>query len=166
MVWILPSITKADILLLGTPIYGRNVTHYLQRLLERTFPLTLPEMYIKDGTTHHPSRKRRFPSIVLVSTCGFPDVSNFHIVKQLYPTALCIFLPAAQILFNEEDKGILSGFLQDITLAGSIIGKGGKISDKLKGKLIFDYPDDMKKQIVEEHNLFSTSQASDEKQTH
>jgi len=44
MDWILPRISDSDVLLLGTPIYGRSVTHYLQRLMERTFPFTLPEM--------------------------------------------------------------------------------------------------------------------------
>jgi multimeric flavodoxin WrbA len=161
MEWIIPSITNSDVLLLGTPIYGRNVTHYLQRLLERTFPLTLPEMFIKDGRTRHPIRKKKFPSIVLVSTCGFPDVLNFHLVKQLYPTALHILLPAAQILFNDEGRDYLSDFLKDVELAGSILGSGEKIPDDLREKLIVDYPDDMKKQIVERHNIYSTASTKD-----
>ena len=161
MEWILPSITEADILLLGTPIYGRNITHYLQRLLERTFPLTIPEMYIKDGTAHHPGRKK-FPAIVLASTSGFPDLSNFHIVKQLYPTALDIFLPATQILFNDEGREYLSGFLETIKLAGYTLGKGEKISEDVKEKLIVEYSDDMKKKIVEKHNLYNASRTSDE----
>jgi multimeric flavodoxin WrbA len=162
MEWILPSITKADILLLGSPIYGRNITHYLQRFLERTFPLTVPEMYIKKGTTHHPSRVRKFPKMVLASTCGFPDISNFHIVKQLYPKALNIFLPAAQLLFDEKGREYLSEFLQNIEIAGSILGRGEDIPDDLKEKLVFEYPDDMKKQIVERHNLYSAARSSNE----
>jgi multimeric flavodoxin WrbA len=162
MEWILPSITQADILLLGTPIYGRNITHYLQRLIEQTFPLTLPQMYTKDGRTRHPSRQKKFPDIVLLSTCGFPDVSNFNIVKQFFPTALHIFLPAAQILFNEEGREYLSEFLQSIETTGFILGEGEAISDELKKKLIIEYPEDMKKKIVEKHNLYSASQTSDD----
>lgn len=162
MEWILPSISEADILLLGTPIYGRNITHYLQRLLERTFPMTVPEMYIKDGTTHHPTRAKKFPDIVLASTCGFPDVSNFNIVRQLFPTTLQILLPAAQILFYNEGREYLSDFLQNIELAGSILGRGEVITDDLREKLIVEYPDDMKKQIVEKHNIYSASFSANE----
>jgi len=81
MDWILPGINDSDILVMGTPVYGRNTTHYLQRLVERTFLNTLPEMYIEDGTTRHPRRTKKMQRIVLAATCGFPDLVNFDIVR-------------------------------------------------------------------------------------
>ncbi|TFG06448.1 flavodoxin family protein [Candidatus Thorarchaeota archaeon] len=157
MDWILPKIPEADIMLLGTPIYGRNVTHYLQRLLERTFSFSLPEMEVKDGETTHPGRIRKFPQLVLCATCGFPDTSNFGIVRALYQGGVEILLPAAQMLFNEDGREQLSGFLQAIELAGQKMAKGEEIPQSLRDQLVVEYSDEMKKGIIESHNLYSAS---------
>lgn len=157
---LLPSIVEADVMLLGTPIYGRNITHYLQKLLERTFVFSLPEMVARDGETQHPGRVRKFPSLVLAATCGFPDSSNFDIVKALYPMALQIFLPAAQLLLYEEGKKQLSGFLETIKEAGRKIAAGEELSKEMKDALIVEFSDEMKKEIMEMHNRYSQSQSS------
>jgi hypothetical protein len=156
---LLPSIVEADVLVLGTPIYGRNVTNYLQKLLERTFVFSLPEMVNRDGETQHPGRVNRFPSLVLVATCGFPDTSNFDIVRALYPMALPILLPAAQLLLYEEGKKQLSGFLQAVKLAGEKIAQGEDLPEDMKEQLIVEFSDEMKKQIVEMHNRYSESRS-------
>ncbi|MBN2230906.1 MAG: flavodoxin family protein [Candidatus Thorarchaeota archaeon] len=158
MDWILPKISEADILLLGTPIYGRNVTNYLQRLFERTFSFSLPEMQVRDGETAHPARIKRFPQMVLCATCGFPDISNFNHVEALYPTAIHIFLPASQLLYNEEGQKYLAGFLEDTQLAGEMMTKGQKIPASLQERLIVEYSDEMKINIVQSHNRYSESQ--------
>ncbi|MHA1938381.1 MAG: flavodoxin family protein [Candidatus Thorarchaeota archaeon] len=156
---LLPSIAEADVMLLGTPIYGRNVTHYLQKLLERTFVFTLPEMVARDGETRHPGRVSRFPRMILAATCGFPDTSNFDIVRALYPMALPIFLPAAQILRYEEGKKQLSGFLQAVRVAGEKIAAGEDLTEEMKDELIVEFSDEMKAAIVEMHNRYSESRS-------
>jgi hypothetical protein len=154
---LLPAIADADVMVLGTPIYGRNVTHYLQKLLERTFVFTLPEMVVRDGETRHPGRVRRFPRLVLAATCGFPDTSNFDIVRALYPMALPILLPAAQLLLYDEGKKQLSGFLQTVKLAGEKIAAGKDLTEEMKEDLIVEFSDEIKKVIVEMHNRMSES---------
>ena len=158
MDWILPKISDADILLFGTPIYGRNVTNYMQRLVERTFSFTLPDMQIRDGVTIHPSRTRRFPHLVLCATCGFPDVSNFNHVRALYPTAVHILLPSSQILFNDNGREYLSDFLNSTRLTGQKMAKGEEIPASLTEKLVVEYTDEMKKSITQSHNQYSASQ--------
>lgn len=155
---LLPSIMDADVLLLGTPIYGRNVTHYVQKLMERTFVFSLPEMVSHEGETRHPGRIHKFPRLVLVATCGFPDTSNFDIVRFLYPMALLILLPAAQLLLYEEGKKQLAEFLQAVRLAGQRIAAGEELTKDMKDNLIVEFSDEMKKQIVEMHNRYSESQ--------
>jgi len=157
MDWVLPAINESDILVLGTPIYGRNTTHYLQRLVERTFLNTLPEMYIEDGTTRHPRRTKKIPRIVLTATCGFPDLVNFEVVRGLFPTALHILLPASQILFDDEGREYLSGFLDAVRLAGYTIASGEGIPEPLRERLIVDYPEEVKKIIVERHNQYNAT---------
>ena len=158
MDWILPKISESDIMLLGTPIYGRNVTNYLQRLLERTFSFSLPEMQVRDGETAHPARIRRFPQMVLCATCGFPDTNNFNHVRALYSTAIHIFLPASQLLFNEDGREYLSGFLEATQLVGEMMAKGENIPASLKKQLVVEYTDEMKISIIQSHNKYSESQ--------
>ncbi|MFW9908963.1 MAG: flavodoxin family protein [Candidatus Thorarchaeota archaeon] len=156
---LLPAIAEADIMLLGTPIYGRNVTHYMQRLLERTFSFSLPEMMIQEGETRHPGRIRKFPRGVLAATCGFPDTSNFDIVKALFPTVLPIFLPAAHLLLYEEGKKQLSDFLQAVRDAGQKLAAGEELTQESKDNLIVEFSDEMKQKIVEMHNRYSESRS-------
>lgn len=47
--WVLPKMVEADAIVLGTPVYHYNIIHYLQRLRERTLPLTLPYMVVRKG---------------------------------------------------------------------------------------------------------------------
>ena len=157
MDWILPNIAEADIIFFGTPIYGNNITHYMQRLAERTFPVSLPEMIVKDGSTTHPSRPRKIPQLVVAATCGFPETTAFGIVRGLYPTALHILLPAAQILQDDEGREHLSGFLKAIGSAGEHIARSESISDVLREQLKVEFTDEMKKELVEKHNLYSAS---------
>lgn len=157
MDWVLPAINESDVLLLGTPIYGRNVTSYLARLAERTFPNNAPEMYIEDGRTRHPGRTRKIPKIVLAATCGFPDLVNFDVVRSLYPSALHILLPASQIILNDEGREYLSGFIDSVRLAGYKVARGEEIPGPLREKLVMDYSDEVKRLIVERHNVYSAA---------
>jgi len=154
MDWVLPAINGADVLLLGTPVYGRNVTSHLARLVERTFPNSRPEMLVEDGETTHPGRAKA-PELVLAAACGFPDTKNFGILRALYPSALHIMLPAAQIIFDEEGRGHISDFLKAVKEAGRAVAKGDEVPAELRERLVVDYPDEMKGIIVERHNLYS-----------
>lgn len=157
MDWILPKISEADILVLGTPVYGCNVTNYMQRLLERMFLFNLPEMQIRDGETVHPNRTRKFPRLVLCATCGFPDVSNFNHIRALYPTAVHILLPASQLLFNDDGREYLSDFIEATKLAGKKMAQGEEIPVSLANRLVVEYSDEMKNTIIAAHNQYSAS---------
>jgi multimeric flavodoxin WrbA len=159
MDWILPKLGEADILLFGTPIFGNNITHYMQRLAERTFPISLPEMIMRDGEVTHPGRQRKIPQIVVAATCGFPESSPFNIVRGLYPTALHILLPAGQILQYDETKDQFTEFLNAIKTAGETLAQNEPVSDSLKEKLVVEYTDEMKREIMEKHNLYSASRS-------
>ena len=103
MDWILQRIIESNVLYLGTPIYHYNIIHYLQRLRERTLPLSLPKMCIEEEETHHPGRYKNERRTVLAAVCGFPDLSNFTQAKGLFPDATHIFLPAAQTIWPLPD---------------------------------------------------------------
>ena len=153
MDWLLPKIAEADVLYLGTPIYHYNIVHYLQRMRERTLPLAMPEMYIEDGDTHHPARSRNKEQVtVLAAVCGFPDLVNFRQVEGLYPNAVHVFLPAAQIIANEEGRKYLEGFKDAVVTAGRTLAEKGEITDEVRKKLVVEYSEEMKEMIVSQHN--------------
>ena len=97
--------------------------------------------------------------IVLAATCGFPDLVNFDTVRGLYPTALHILLPAAQILLNDEGREYLSDFLDAVRVAGHTMASGEEIPGTLRERLIIDYPEEVKRLIVEKHNLYNASRS-------
>jgi len=157
MDWILKELAEVDIILFGTPVYGNNITHHMQRLVERTFSLSLPEMISKDGATTHPGRLRKIPDLVIAATSGFPETTPFNIIRQLYPTALHIHLPAGQLLQYKDGPKQLSDFLQAVGTAGELMARKEPVPDDLKEELMHEFTDEMKKEIMEKHNLYSAS---------
>ena len=158
MDWLLPKIAEADVLYLGTPIYHYNIVHYLQRLRERTLPLDMPEMYVEEGDTHHPARSRKENQFtVLAAVCGFPDLVNFRQAEGLYPNAVHVFLPAAQIISHEDGRKYLEGFMDAVETAGRTLAETGEVTDLVKDRLIVDYPDEVKQMLVKQHNEYSAS---------
>ena len=64
---------------------------------------------------------------------------------------------ASQILFDEEGREYLSDFLDAVRLAGHTMASGEEIPGTLRERLILDYPEDVKRLIVEKHNLYNAS---------
>ncbi len=158
MDWLLPKIAEADVLYLGTPIYHYNIIHYLQRLRERTLPLAMPEMYVEEGETHHPARTRNENQVtVLAAVCGFPDLVNFRQAEGLYPNAVHVFLPAAQIIAHDDGRKYLEGFMDALETAGRTLAGTGEVTDTVRDMLVVDYPDEVKQMIVKQHNEYSAS---------
>ncbi len=155
MDWIIPRWGEADVIYLGTPIYNYNITHYLQRLTERMLPTALPMMEEKEGSTRHPDRYDRRPQrTVLAAVAGFPDIENFDVVRALFPDALHILLPAAQILKGPDGSKHASSFTEAVKEAGrQIVTKGG-VDEDVRKNLFVDYPREVKDMLREEANRF------------
>ncbi|TRO53963.1 flavodoxin family protein [Candidatus Bathyarchaeota archaeon] len=152
MDWIIPKMVDSDIVYLGTPIYYYNIVHGLQRMRERLLPMNLPKMLITEGETHHPERYKKTPHTVLAAVCGFPDLVNFRQAEGLFPDATHIFLPAAHTLFHEEGRQYLADFLDAVWDAGYQLSMGNKLVEEHKHRLVVEYPDEVKRRIVEEYN--------------
>ncbi|MCW4050797.1 MAG: flavodoxin family protein [Candidatus Bathyarchaeota archaeon] len=155
MDWILPKMTEYDVVYLGTPIFHYNIIHYLQRMRERTLPLSMPEMYISEDETHHTGRHKKQVHTVLAAVCGFPDQINFNQAKGLFPSATHIMLPYAQILMYQGGERFVPGFLDSVKKAGYELAKKRKLTEEHRAKLVVEYSDDVKKEMVEWHNEMS-----------
>jgi hypothetical protein len=155
MDWIIPRLREADVIYLGTPIYNYNITHYLQRMTERMLPTTLHYMEEREGLTRHPERHERRPQkTVLAAVAGFPDLENFDVAKALFPDALHILLPSAQILEDPEGSKQVSFFTEAVKEAGRQIVAKGRVDEKVRENLVVDYPPEVKNMMREEANKY------------
>jgi multimeric flavodoxin WrbA len=75
-----PKMMEADVWVLGTPLYADGMTGTMKMILERAvFPMLEPFIELREGVCRHPFRKGyNYGKIVLVSTCGFWEMSHFN----------------------------------------------------------------------------------------
>jgi hypothetical protein len=162
MDWIIPRFMDAEVIYLGTPIYNYNITHYLQRMTERMLPLSLPYMVESDGSTRHPDREeRKEQQLVLAAVAGFPDTDNFNQVRALFPGAIYIFLPTAQILQDPEGSKYVSYFTDAVREVGRQMVALGEVDEAVKEKLVVKFSPEMKKMLREQANMFFKSRINE-----
>ena len=76
---------SSDIVVLATPVYVDGVTGIMKNFMDRLIPIVDPH-FTKDenGETRHVMRYRRYPRMVIISNCGFPDNDHFQVVSHHY----------------------------------------------------------------------------------
>ena len=153
MEWIIPEILESDIIVHATPIYNKNITHYLQRLKERQLPMVLPWMVEQGETTRHPHRYQGIPTkAVLIAVAGFPDHQAFDIVKDLYPNALHILLPSSQILYSPEGSKHIKRFTYAVSESARQLVTHGTVDKNIRKRLVVEYSPEVKALIREGAN--------------
>lgn len=84
---ILDVYKRADYFLLAAPLYVFDFPATVKNVLDR-FIVTLEPTQVKSptGRSAHPSRFDRHPKAVLISSCGFPELENFEILRPHFKT--------------------------------------------------------------------------------
>ena len=78
MAQIYPRLRTADLLVMGTPVYTDNMTAQLKAVIDRTIACLQPFLTRNDASKIvHPHWWDMPAKYFLVSTCGFPEMSNF-----------------------------------------------------------------------------------------
>ena len=79
------KIIETDVIVFATPLYVDNVTGLMKNFMDRMLPLGEPYL-VKDekGECRHPSRHEKIPKIVVISNCGFPELSHFQVLELLF----------------------------------------------------------------------------------
>ncbi|MCF7792318.1 MAG: flavodoxin family protein [Victivallales bacterium] len=86
---ILQVYMRADYLLLAAPLYFSLFPGPLKNVIDRFFVLIDPEQRAgREGGTEHPVKGDRHPKTVLISSCGFPEIENFDLLR-LFFRKLC-----------------------------------------------------------------------------
>jgi NAD(P)H-dependent FMN reductase len=79
---ILEVYKRADVLLWAAPLYVFDFPATVKNVIDRLVVLLESSQVVgTDGLTEHPKRFSRHPKAVLISSCGFPDMENFDILR-------------------------------------------------------------------------------------
>jgi hypothetical protein len=76
---------RADYFLVAFPLYYFSFPATMKNVIDRFFAFLEPTQRLDArGRTEHPKRGGRHPKTVLISSCGFPEVENFNLVRALF----------------------------------------------------------------------------------
>jgi NAD(P)H-dependent FMN reductase len=74
---------RADYFLLAAPLYVFDFPATVKNMIDRFFVILEPAQLVSaSGQTTHPIRWGRHPKTVLISSCGFPELDNFEILRR------------------------------------------------------------------------------------
>lgn len=142
---LLEKVRKCDVRVYATPLYNSTLTSLFKGFQERLLPLVDPHMIKPEGIYRHPQRYDLNQRMVLVSTCGFPEISHFDSLRNLFqgverqgqlPLIGWVFVPAAGILLkNEHMRKEVKGILQAVFQAGVEVVREGRISKETEAQI-------------------------------
>ena len=80
---ILEVYKRADYFLLAAPLYIFDFPATVKNVIDRFFILLEPaQVSLPSRDTTHPKRFGRHPKTVLISSCGFPEIDNFDLLRR------------------------------------------------------------------------------------
>jgi len=146
---LLLRIRAAEILVYATPLYIFSVPGLMKDFMDRQLPLGQPFIDIKDGRCSHPLRYRdmKTKSVVLISTCGFPETENFSGLKETWRTwfrtgkraiAGIVCCAGGAVLRRVENRSAFQWYLDAVRSAGHEVVETGRIADSTQA--ILDHP--------------------------
>ncbi len=79
------KLLASDVIVYATPVYVDNVTGILKTFMDRLVPIIDPHFY-KDENDECLHRKRydKYPKIVVIANCGYPEPSHFQVLRLLF----------------------------------------------------------------------------------
>jgi hypothetical protein len=84
---ILDVYKKTDYFLIAAPLYVFDFPATVKNVIDRFFVILEPaQVESTRGDTEHPKRFGRHPGAVLISSCGFPELENFDILRAHFRT--------------------------------------------------------------------------------
>ena len=129
-----PKLRAADIWVLATPVYFGGFPGPMKNLIDRTMPLFLPTIELRDGRCSGPPREgTKDGRVVLVATCGYWEMDNFDLLlahgQALREFAGALLRPQADVLKPMMDKGEpLDDILEAAKEAGRQLVRDGEMS--------------------------------------
>jgi len=128
------KVLSSNVMVFATPLYNYTVTSYTKILLERLLPIWEPFIVKKKDVCFHPSRYKKYDPVVLLSVCGFPEVSHFDALVKTFQQHFGRLLvgkvlrSASEYMRERQDQ--LGWFFDAVYRAGVELVQTGKISSE------------------------------------
>jgi len=141
---LLEKVKGCDILVYATPLYNFNVTALLKAFQERLLPLLDPHLIKMGEAYRHPQRYAVNRKMVLISNCGFPEVSHFDGLRQVFrhmernggvPIIGELLMPGGELLKQKGMQENVHGVLQTAYRAGVEVIRDGKVSGETEAQI-------------------------------
>ena len=138
-----PKWLASDLVVYATPLYYHTMNAAMSTFRERTLPALLPFFEQgDDGKTFHPLRTK-FPAVVWLSVCGFPEESEFNVLSDYVnrtrhkdvTLAAEIYRPAAGTMMNPFCEDKKRDILDATRQAGQELVGSMKISPKTMARI-------------------------------
>jgi len=72
----------SDVSVLATPIHIDNVSGIMKNFIDRLIQTRMPHFELDShGETRHVNRYEKHPKLMMISSCGYPEQSQFQVVR-------------------------------------------------------------------------------------
>jgi multimeric flavodoxin WrbA/putative sterol carrier protein len=142
---LLEKVKKCDLLVYATPLYNYNMTALIKAFQERLLPLLDPHLIKREGIYRHPQRYEVDRKMVLISTCGFPELSHFDTLRHIFrimerngdvPLVGELLVPAAEAVLKQEYlRERAQGILEAAYRAGREVVRDGRVSEETEANI-------------------------------
>ncbi|MCJ8502189.1 NAD(P)H-dependent oxidoreductase [Desulfatitalea alkaliphila] len=124
---LLPKLQAADVAVYASPLYFHTVNARMACFRERTLPMVQPYFVQNaEGITYHPLRVP-MPAEVLLSVCGFPDLSEFEALADFMARTRHPDVAHVADIFRTAAETMMNSFLhakkEDILAATAQAGR-------------------------------------------
>ena len=144
---LIDKMMSSDIVIFASPVYYGGVTGIMKNFIDRLLPTGDPH-FKKDenGVTRHVGRYEKYPDMVIISNCGFPDMECFKYFRSVFifmeaghkmKLLAEIYRSAGPVLKskNPDMAGVVKNYLSLLRKAGSELVSCGKLSEETISEL-------------------------------
>lgn len=144
---LIDKMMSSDIVIFASPVYYGGVTGIMKNFIDRLLPTGDPH-FKKDenGVTRHVGRYEKYPDMVIISNCGFPDMECFKYFRSVFifmeaghkmKLLAEIYRSASPVLKskNPDMAGVVKNYLSLLRKAGSELVSCGKLSEETISEL-------------------------------
>ncbi|MBU7017103.1 MAG: flavodoxin family protein [Theionarchaea archaeon] len=144
---IITSYIESGIVVFATPVYVDNVTGIMKQFMDRLLPLLDYHMETDDkGESIHRKRFEKYPKIVVISNCGYPEQTHFQVISLLFRRVARnmhseviaeIYRGGGELLGVEHPKlePVISHYKNLLQKAGREIAERLRLSEEMKRDL-------------------------------
>jgi multimeric flavodoxin WrbA len=147
MAGLLEASQSSDVIVYASPIYVGSVTGIMKNFIDRCLPDADPHFQKNQyGVYCHVKRYEKYPDVVLISNCGFPEQSHFKYFRNIFTfleenaganIIAEIFRGQGPMLEVEEPslKPLIDAYNALLRQAGREVVTGRRLSEETRAKL-------------------------------